>query len=131
MTFNTPPSLSGTDAEALALRFLEEQSLQLLRKNFSCKLGEVDLIMQDGISIVFVEVRFRKSNRFGSALESVTASKQRKLSVTAQYYLKNNQKGSAVTNQAARFDVIGISCEGSHSDTTYHGYQLDWCKNAF
>lgn len=121
------PPLSGSEAEALALCFLTEQGLQLLCKNFSCKLGEIDIIMRDSNSLVFVEVRYRKSNRFGTPLESVNVNKQRKLRATAQYFIK----GQANHSIAARFDVLGISSEASQTQTIYQGYQLDWCQNAF
>lgn len=111
---------SGQLAEREAQKFLEKQGLALISKNFSCKLGEIDLIMRDNKCITFVEVRYRASTRFGSAAETVTASKQAKLIKTAQYYLqKNNQ-----LNKRSRFDVVAISPKNGELN-------IQWYKDAF
>ena len=111
------PPTAGAKAEAAAEHYLRDHGLHPIARNFSCKLGEIDLIMRDGNTLVFIEVRFRKSNRFGSAIETVTRSKQQKIQRTAQYYLMQ-QANSA--NMALRFDVIGMS----ESET-------QWIKSAF
>jgi putative endonuclease len=79
--------------------------------------GEIDLIMREGETLVIVEVRFRKNATYGSALESVTVSKQAKLIATTEFYL-NTFTGDM---PAIRFDVIGIVGEG----------ELQWVQNAF
>ncbi|OOZ14865.1 YraN family protein, partial [Solemya velum gill symbiont] len=95
---------SGTTAENLALNYLQKRGLSLVTKNYSCRCGEIDLIMQDSGALVFIEVRYRKSTRFGLPEETVDSRKQRKLILTAQRYLQ-----SAQIDAECRFDVIAIS----------------------
>jgi putative endonuclease len=90
----------GQAAEALAATFLQQKGMTLVAKNFSCKYGEIDLIMRDATSLVFVEVRLRSNADFGGAAMSINQSKQQKLARTAEYYLQN------YGNCACRFDVI-------------------------
>ena len=113
---------SGASAERMAESYLERQGLTLLQRNFQCQLGEIDLIMEHGESVVFVEVRFRKSSRFGSAAETVTPGKQRKIVKAAQHYLVHNKP---VRHRPLRFDVIGIM------PTETGSYAYDWLPNAF
>ena len=94
---------AGNAAEDQVLDYLTGQNLRLVTRNYSCRAGEIDLIMKDGAQLVFVEVRYRTRLDFGSALESVTPAKQRKLIATAQYYLQR----SGIT-PACRFDVVGM-----------------------
>lgn len=77
----------GAQAEELAARFLVQQGLSLLARNWRCRQGELDLIAIDGATLVFVEVRSRAASRFGDAAASITASKQAKLVSAAQHYL--------------------------------------------
>ncbi len=124
-TLRTPASAvhpSGASAERMAEAYLEGQGLILLQRNFQCQLGEIDLIMEHGESVVFVEVRFRKSSLFGSAAETVTRSKQRKIANAARHYLLHNKPAQ---HRPLRFDVIGIMPK----DTG--GYDYDWLPNAF
>lgn len=117
----TARQLQGKAAEEAACHFLLAQGLRLLEKNFLCKLGEIDLILMDGQTLVFAEVRFRKSQVFGGAAASVTASKQRKLQRAAQVYLQRNGQ-----TPACRFDVLAM--------TQNQDSQLiceNWIKNAF
>jgi len=110
----------GEQAEQFAHDYLVQHGLRCLTRNFSCRSGEIDLIMQDNATVVFVEVRYRQSNRFGSALESVNFQKQQKLIKTAHYYLQS----SPSSNSACRFDVIGLSPNDQQFD-------IDWIKDAF
>ncbi len=87
-----------------------------MEKNYRCRHGEIDLIMRDGDSLVFIEVRYRRSGLFGGALASIDVHKQRKLISTASYYLQTRKHACA-----ARFDVVGI--DGNN--------QIDWVQNAF
>ena len=115
----------GEDAEAACSRYLKSQGLKLINTNFSCRLGEIDIIMLDNNMLVFVEVRFRKNNNFGGGLESITAAKQRKLRRTAELYLQQNSQ-----YENARFDVVSMST----NTQTWLGkqkYTFDWIKNAF
>ena len=98
MTTNHP---SGIAAEELAARYLTDRGLRVVARNFRCRFGEVDLIMQDGDTLVFVEVRLRRSERFGGALASITHAKQRKLVATARFYL-----GGLRHVPSCRFDAV-------------------------
>lgn len=93
----------GQAGEDQALAYLQAQGLRLLERNFRCQRGEIDLIMQDGQQLVFVEVRARKNSSHGGAAASVSAAKQRKLSLTAQYYLQR-----LAQLPRCRFDLIAI-----------------------
>ena len=92
----------GDLAEGLAARFLEQQGLKVLTRNFRCRGGEIDLICRNGRTLVFVEVRLRRNSAFGGAAESITNSKQRRIILAAQHYLAANVK----TECACRFDCI-------------------------
>lgn len=116
----------GAYTEDLACQFLKEKGLKLIERNFSCRLGEIDIIMQDNNYLVFVEVRYRKNNNFGSGAESVTYSKQQKLIKAASWYLQKNSKSN---NLPARFDVVAITgpIEGDDLKTI----DFNWVSNAF
>ena len=106
--------------EELALEYLLAQGLQFVEANFRLRRGEIDLIMRHGHVLVFVEVKYRSSERYGTSLEQVTPSKIRKIRLAAQGYLQRYpQEVSAI-----RFDVVGISPQ-----TT--GYRFNWVKGAF
>jgi len=109
---------TGNAAEQIACRHLESRGLVLRERNYRCRGGEIDLIMQAGNQLVFVEVRYRKHNRYGSAAESVTPAKQARLISAANHYLQQTPGGLA-----CRFDVVAIS--GSR------GEQIDWIADAF
>lgn len=108
----------GQEAETLALEFLQQHGLKLVEKNFLCKVGEIDLIMKDNDNLVFVEVRKRKHQNFGSELESITSHKIRHIVQTALFYLQSTDQVDQVD---CRFDVIGID---SHN-------RITWIKSAF
>lgn len=109
----------GSWGETLARKHLEAQGLRFIMCNYLCKLGEIDLIMQDKDSLVFVEVRVRNTKQYGDPLESITINKQRKVRRTAEQYLQrvNHQGG-------ARIDVVGI-------DTSVEPPMITWIENAF
>ncbi len=97
-------TLLGQTAEAHAERFLESQGLKRVARNWRCRFGEIDLIMHDQHTLVFVEVRMRSSTHFGGAAASVTTSKQRKLLAAAKLYL------SALPEvPRCRFDVVALA----------------------
>ena len=95
---------AGDKYEDLAINFLTRQGLTLLTRNYQCKVGEIDLVMDDRGTIVFVEVRYRKSQQFGGAIMSVTAAKQRKISLAALHYLQSKK----YNDRPARFDVLAF-----------------------
>lgn len=111
----------GRTGEQSAERFLRERGLQLVARNHRCAQGEIDLIMRDGETLVFVEVRRRKTADYGSPLETVSTAKQRKLTAAAHHFVLSQKVSS---RQAMRFDVVGII-----SDST--GEAIEWICNAF
>ena len=110
---------TGKDAERLAQRQLEQHGLRLLAHNWLCKRGELDLVMLDGDTVVFVEVRYRQHAQWGGALASIDARKRQKLILAAQTFL---QQESRWANNPCRFDVIAI--DSSTPD-------MNWLRNAF
>lgn len=116
----------GQYTEDLACQYLVNKGFKLLEKNFQCRFGEIDLIMQDHHSIVFVEVRYRKSATFGSGAETITANKQSKLIKTASAYLQRHAK---LNQYPARFDVVSIT--GAIDTQNIKNIEFDWIENAF
>lgn len=94
---------AGAAIESAAAAWLQQQGLICLERNFRCKGGEIDLIMRARSTLVFVEVRLRNREDFGSAVESVTATKQRRVIHAAQYYLATH---ASHRDDACRFDVL-------------------------
>ncbi|MDT8282331.1 MAG: YraN family protein [Gammaproteobacteria bacterium] len=115
----------GEDAEAACLTHLKSQGLKLVSKNFSCRQGEIDIIMLDKTMLVFIEVRFRKNTSFGGGLESVTPAKQLKLRRTAELFLQQNSQ-----YKNARFDVVSMS-KNTQTGNNKKPYDFDWITNAF
>lgn len=109
---------SGAQAEQLAAKFLEQNGLSLLHQNYRCRFGEIDLIMQDGTTLVFVEVRLRSRADFGGAAASIGKIKQGKLLITARHYLSTLRK-----MPACRFDAVLLNSAEKG--------QIEWVKNAF
>lgn len=118
MTRLYPHHQIGQQAEKSALSFLKQQGLTLLTKNFHCRCGEIDLIMKDHYSLVFIEVRFRRSPAFGGAAASITHKKQQRLLRSAQYYLQQYSSDTL----ACRFDVLAFDQDL---------LEPDWIQNAF
>lgn len=111
----------GHYVEACVANYLSEQGVVILHKNFRCRLGEIDLIVQDREILAFVEVRYRKYDFFGDAKSSVTIHKQRKLKRSAQFFLI---RYPSFKNAFCRFDVVSV-------DTVDDRAQVDWIKGAF
>ena len=116
----------GAFTENLACQFLQDKGLKLLEQNYNCRFGELDLIMKDNTSLVFVEVRYRRNTNFGSGAESVTTSKQSKLIKTASVYLQQHDK---LAKYPVRFDVISMT--GAIESGNIHNLDIDWIENAF
>jgi putative endonuclease len=108
---------SGTQAEAIAEKFLVRQGLRILQRNFRVKGGEIDLICSDGGEVVFVEVRLRTNAEFGGAAASVTIHKQRRLILAARHWLQANGEC------ACRFDCVLL--------TGLEAPQIQWLRSAF
>ena len=109
----------GQRAEKIACDFLLKKNYQLIAQNYTCRLGEIDLIMRDSNQLVFVEVRYRKKTQHGSGAETITYHKQKKLQAAAEHYL---QKHYANAPPSCRFDVISASGDP---------VQFEWIQNAF
>ena len=112
----------GDWAEQLACDWLIERGLKLVEQNFRTRYGEIDLIMQDGNCLVFVEVRYRKNSIYGSAEDSITAKKCQRLAATAEKYLLTKGFNN---NTAIRFDALAIS-PAKESDLHC---TINWIKN--
>ncbi|MBQ7793337.1 MAG: YraN family protein [Clostridia bacterium] len=91
----------GDFGESAAAAYLEKKGLKILKRNYYCRVGEIDIIAADGDTVVFVEVKTRRSARFGRASEFVDWKKQQRIIKTALYYI-----GSA--DRAIRFDVVEV-----------------------
>lgn len=111
---------TGSAAERAAERWLRGRGLRLVARNYRCRRGEIDLIMSDGTTLVFVEVRMRTRADFGDAAASVTATKQRRLSAAAGHYLAHHPRAA---DRPCRFDVVAVSSEPRH--------RFEWIRNAF
>jgi len=111
-------SADGKAAEDLVARYLVDQGLKLVERNYRCRFGEIDLILQDGDTTVFAEVRLRSNSRFGGGAASVTPQKQQRLIATAQHYLAGKN-----SSRPCRFDVIALD--------RLELSRIEWIKNAF
>lgn len=111
------PYPSGPDAEKLACNYLLKQGLLCRTKR-----GEIDLIMQDADVLVFVEVRFRKTDRFGSAEESITRQKCERLQAAAKAYSQFRIPDSSI---AVRFDAVALSPDLNKQG----GIAINWVQN--
>lgn len=115
----------GDKAEGIARRYLTRQGLSFIAQNVRYRYGEIDLVMQDGKLLVFVEVRYRKNLSHGGALASVDYHKQQKLMKAASLYLQATYGNNP---PACRFDVVGVS---EQPDSPKTQTSIQWIKNAF
>jgi putative endonuclease len=100
----SPRQAQGRRAETLARGFLESRGLSFRAANAATPRGEVDLVMEDGDAVVFVEVRARSSPAFGMPAETVTPAKQRRIAQAALAYAKEN----GLTRRPLRFDIVAV-----------------------
>ena len=107
---------SGSHAELIAAQFLQQNGLTLVETNYHSRFGEIDLILHDGETLVFAEVRQRSRSDFGGAAASIDLRKQHRLIITAQHYL-----GSLPSIPPCRFDALLLDSAGN----------IEWVKNAF
>jgi len=113
--------LRGEHWERMAESFLNRNGLETVIRNFNCKVGEIDLVMQDGDCLVFAEIRFRRDAGHGTGAESVSRTKQLRIIRAAQRYL---QLHPSCTRQACRFDVLSLhEVQGK--------LEVDWIRSAF
>jgi putative endonuclease len=111
----------GQRWEREAETFLRRKGLRLLERNFHCRGGEIDLVMLDRDSLVFVEVRYRTKDSHGSGAESVGLRKQSRLINAARYYLMGNRPDAS---KPCRFDVISVSTKQGKPC-------FEWIRHAF
>lgn len=109
----------GQLAEQNALDYLIKQGFKLVLRNYSCRLGEIDLIMRDGQYLVFIEVRSRTGMNFGGGIASVTYAKRQKILKTSMHYM---MKYKVQDKFPMRFDVISIDGQPG---------VITWIKDAF
>ncbi len=108
----------GAAAEQYARHWLEKHNLIHIESNYSCRYGELDLVMRQQREIVIVEVRLRSRGGFGTAADSVHAGKQQKLARTTNHYLQSRN----LTESPARIDVLGLYA--------LHPNAVEWIRNA-
>ena len=111
----------GRHWELEAERWLRRRGATIIRRNFTCRTGEIDIVARDGEEIAFVEVKFRSRSGFGSGAEHVTFTKQRRIISAARVFLQYHRHAPS---QVFRFDVISIS-------NSPQGTRFQWIKSAF
>lgn len=112
----------GKQAEDIAKAFLLKEGLSFVSANFHSRQGEIDLIMRDQQTFIFVEVKYRKNSHFGGAILALSANKQKKIRQCTTFYLQKS--GLNEYNTPCRFDAVLI--DGSINNPT-----INWLKNAF
>lgn len=118
---SSPTQRAGAAAEDEALAYLQACGLELVARNFHCRMGEIDLVMREGTTLVVIEVRRRRSRRFGDAAETVDVRKQARLVRTTGFLLQRNR---ALARCDIRFDVFAINEDGLAPRVT-------WVRGAF
>lgn len=111
----------GPRGENIAVSYLQKQGYTVLVRNYRQRIGEIDIVAEDGDCLVFVEVKTRKNDQYGNPLEAVDIRKQRKLSRIALDYISRHKK----ENQNARFDVVAVQLQQESAPEVQH------IKNAF
>ena len=121
---------TGAEIELATERWLKKQGLEPLQRNYRCREGEIDIIMLDKEHLVFIEVRYRKQNKYGDGLESVNWRKQQKLQKAAAHYLLQHTQ---YNNYPCRFDVVAVCpCNKAAQYSNRNAkLQWSWIKNAF
>ena len=104
------------------LRYLEQRGLKLVRRNYHCRAGEIDLIMLEGATLAFIEVRYRRSTRFGHGFDTIDRRKRRHLIRSASHFLLRHPR---LAERPLRFDVVGVHGE------LEAGARVDWMRDAF
>ena len=115
---------TGRQGEEIAARYLQERGYVIIERNFRCAYGEMDIIARQGATIVFAEVRSRRSDDFGSPLESVGPVKQKKLSRIALCYIQKHR----LQGRPARFDVLGVNirADGHAVELIADAFDMAW-----
>ncbi len=105
---NKRKKIVGTKAEDMAASYLRDNGYEIILRNYKCKLGEIDMIARDGECLVFVEVRSRSSQKFGTPEQSMSGAKKKRLQKLAQYYMWRELRKEVF----CRFDLVGIEFDG-------------------
>ena len=108
MNLNNTKQLLGKEGERIAEAYLRKKGYKIIERNFRCALGELDLIVLDRRVLVFVEVKTRTGDAFGTPFEAVEFRKQQKMIQAAQYFIAQRR----LQQRDSRFDVVGISWPG-------------------
>ncbi len=95
----------GAKGEKLAAKFLKRKGYKIIQRNYKCKLGEIDIIAEQDRTIVFVEVKTRRTQEFGPPQYAITAAKRGQISRVALLYIREKK----MVEQSCRFDVIAIT----------------------
>lgn len=106
---------AGAQAEQWACAYLQQRGLKLLERNYRCRMGEIDIVMRDVETVVFVEVRYRSNPGFGGALASIDARKQSRILAAASHYVQRHK-----LECPTRIDVVGVRDR----------IRIDWLSNA-
>lgn len=121
---NSRHNYSGREIEQLARAWLRQQGLRAIEENYRCRVGEIDLVMEENGVLVFVEVRYRKYTQFGDGAESVDWRKRQKLIRAAQHYLVARRRHHT---GPCRFDVVAAT----QAEVATGTLQWRWIKDAF
>lgn len=116
------PATDGKAAERLASDLLKRQGLRIRARNYRTARGEIDIIAEDGETLVFAEVRLRSHHGFGGAAATIDARKQQRLIYASAHYLQTEGLGDT---RPCRFDAICLTPGAAG------GYQLEWIRDAF
>lgn len=122
MLSNKTTTQVGQHAEDIALTYLQSNGLVFKAKNFHSRYGEIDLIMQDKDTYVFIEVKYRKMAGFGGSISAVSNQKQKKIKLSSSFYLQQSNLNEY--NTPCRCDVVALQGELNNPEIT-------WLKNAF
>jgi putative endonuclease len=111
---------TGKNGEELAAEYLVEAGYKIVERNYRCAFGEIDIVAEEGQTLVFVEVKSRRSEAYGSPQMAVSRGKQKKISQVALHYLQERR----LNHRSARFDVVAVKLLPS-------GCGIELIRNAF
>ena len=114
-------TLTGRRVERVAERWLANRGLQPIARNYRCRGGELDLVMQSGDTLAIIEVKYRRPGAQVSALESLSVAKQRRIALTTLHFLQRHQK---LARMAVRFDLLAVTGNGRQR-------KIKWLRDAF
>jgi putative endonuclease len=113
----------GRQGEEAAVAFLKKKGYRIIEKNFRCKLGEIDIIAEQGGAVVFIEVKARADHQYGHPFNAVTPAKQRKIIQVAKTFLAKHR----LLENPARFDVVGLTLDPESATS----FKIELLENAF